>query len=269
MHQQSLNPYTGASDQDIQTYSDKEYSAVADTVKSSLKMVGFGAVAASGLLACNQIEADIQYSGVQNISVGSGQNAILNLDFAGDTAGANNEVGLFNSGTVNQTARGFVLRREAGADFEFIGVGSSMVYRGGASMGDATANQPFSAGPTGWMGLASQSAVATDPWGVFANEGETQTGILGFRFTGITAGGGTGQLFGWARLQLLYEDTNGNDAPGQGDNLSLTIVDWAYDDEGNGIHFGDISTVPEPGTGGALALLAMGAAGVRRRRHAS
>lgn len=76
-------------------------------------------------------------------------------------------------------------------------------------------------------------------------------GYLGFAFDP-----GDGTRFGWAKVQF-DED---------GFNSSLTIEEWAYEDEaGKAIHVGSVPAPPAAAAG--LTLLAMGAAGVRAHRR--
>ena len=86
--------------------------------------------------------------------------------------------------------------------------------------------------------------------------------------------------FGWIRLNVEdlglnqpftdYLNTAAGIGPlftGQGFADRITVVDWAYDDQGRTIFAGTLN-VPEPG---ALSLLAAGAAGIatmrRRKLH--
>ena len=109
----------------------------------------------------------------------------------------------------------------------------------------------------GWQGYRLGTAnVSTDPWGVFANG--TATGFIGFQFNGITAGGGVGLMNGWVQVAL-----NSNDH-------TYAVTDWAYENMGNTIVAGDTGAIPEPASSGlALAALAFGAAGFRRRRESA
>lgn len=97
---------------------------------------------------------------------------------------------------------------------------------------------------------SSASAPAGGPFYDFGQE----PGFLGFAFDP-----GGGLHYGWAKLQF-DED---------GYNSSLTISEWAYEDEpGEAIHVGNIPAPPAAAAG--LTLLAMGAAGLRaqrRKRH--
>jgi len=74
------------------------------------------------------------------------------------------------------------------------------------------------------------------------------SGFIGFRFD---SGGTT--LHGWAELTV------------GGDTEGFTLERWAFDDTGASILTGQ---VPAPGTTG-IALLALGAAGMRRSRQGS
>ena len=83
-----------------------------------------------------------------------------------------------------------------------------------------------------------------------------QIGIMGFSF-----GTSSSYFFGWARFEVLA----GTDAP----NISVTLLDYAYQDRPFvGINAGDTGA-PEPGTLGLLALGFAGMATWRARRKAA
>jgi hypothetical protein len=113
--------------------------------------------------------------------------------------------------------------------------------------------------PIGGPGVNSRvyfAAVNTS--GKRAGEFNTgSTGIAGFQLPGSKNGGN-----GWIRVHLT-------DLNGDGRFDELTVIDWAYNDAGGGITAGQTTdAVPEPSTK-ALALLALGSAGVlawRKRR---
>jgi MYXO-CTERM domain-containing protein len=92
-----------------------------------------------------------------------------------------------------------------------------------------------------------------------------ETGFAGFQLpkSGSMSSGGGGM--GWMRVELFDRADNGNVD-------ELEIIDWAYNNAGGPISAGqETSTTPEPGSA-ALALFALGAAGLlawRRRRAAA
>ena len=79
------------------------------------------------------------------------------------------------------------------------------------------------------------------------------TGFAGFAFTS-----GSEQRYGWLRVRFDIISPLGG-----GQEFSLTLVDGAYDDSGNGIGAG----VPEPGSLSLLGLLALGCVGLRESRR--
>jgi uncharacterized protein (TIGR03382 family) len=132
------------------------------------------------------------------------------------------------------------------------------------------------------MGWVAGGATTSDAWGVFANPGVTQTGIMGIQFNGSSKNGATAATMnGWIQLQFLWDDTVGATAGTiEAGELFMGIGAWAYNDDptstdngvsGTGpagsIHIGAVANaVPEPAAG-TLALLALGAMGVRRRKN--
>ena len=90
----------------------------------------------------------------------------------------------------------------------------------------------------------------------------SQTGYIGVQFQGDTGSNGT--QYAWMKIHFDYDIGN---PPYQ---LTMTVLEWAYDNSGAAIKVGDTgaAAVPEPATS-TLLLLALGAAGVyeyRRRK---
>ena len=239
-------------DQELQSYGDSKAK------KKSLigKMATYGAAAAGGLFACSQADADIIHTGPLFGTPGlipQGSAIGIDLDLDGDL-----DFGLFH-GTVPY----FLMNTQVGTNSE--SGGGFML--GGTTGGYNFPTQlsygaPISAGATfasgnGWMGWGT-SAFYTNPWNVFGNTSSTQTGFVGVQFTGLTASGGQGNVFGW--MQFAFHT----------DGAGLTtwaLLDAAYENMGNAINAGDTgNTIPEPTGAVAIAALALGAVGVRRRR---
>ncbi len=228
---------------------------------SMSKMLGYGAAATGGLFACSQADADVVNSGAGNgftlldtgagavgsVDIdGNGVNDILFYNIFPGTQFAMNDNNLYAGGgaLMGGTTNGFYFPSQLGA--------STVIGTGGQNFVSLV----------GWQGYQSAGgSVSTDPWGVFANG--VATGYLGFQFYGTTAGAGFGLMNAWFQIRL----TEGIGGVGS----TYEVLDWAYENMGNPIHAGDRGfVVPEPSTatGLALASLAVGAAGLRRRRKA-
>ena len=109
-------------------------------------------------------------------------------------------------------------------------------------------------GTLAWAAAGVPGFMALDPFGVGSTG--TVTAFFGFSFDNTAL---TGRNFGWGRIVI----TAAGGLP-----TSFTLVDYAYDDSGAGIHAGDTGVVPEPGSAGLIGLLALaaGAGGMRRYR---
>jgi len=153
----------------------------------------------------------------------------------------------------------FRIVNNSGSDASTFGVFNLLNGSSSSSFVQGKPSASFQIGPTlatGYFFGASSRyrAVLNDGSAQgYANNGfeDGVPGRFGFEFVS----GGTTK-YGWAELQVDYS------GPSQ-----LTISEWAYEESGAPILLGTIAPVPEPGSGAGLALLAMGAAGIRRRRN--
>ncbi len=75
-------------------------------------------------------------------------------------------------------------------------------------------------------------------------------------FAGIRFGYGSAYYYGWVDMTMNPDET-------------VTVNRWALDDVADAPVTTGASPVPEPGSGAMLALLALGAAGLRRRRQSA
>lgn len=229
-------------------------------------LVGFGAAAATGLLTASQAEADIIYSGVINAGFNistvnaSSTNAIspplvfnstggaAAFGIAGNDRGPNNAVGstdiLWAVGAAYVGGSGGVF---ASPFPTFPTTVIPLQY----SQVVGSVGTP---GSLAWAFAGNGAVVFIDPFGA----GSTGSANAFFGFTFNTSASGGGQTnFGWAQVNL----TSAGLLP-----TSMTVIDWAYDNMGNPIHVGSTSSVPEPSGLAGLVVLAMGAAGIRRRK---
>ena len=198
----------------------------------------YAAAAGSALAMSGAADADIIYSGVQNVTVQQGGTLSTNIDVDGGGAdliiwlnlqGSSSFANLQGNGGALQATSSAVVKR----------------FASGFSIGNGTT--AFTNNFSTLRGTDSAGA-QTGMWNLSTN------GIAGFQL-------GSGD-FGWIRLHV--ESTDADAFPDK-----LTAVDWAYDNTGAAIAAGDTgapSGVPAPAS---LALLATGAVGVtalRRRR---
>ena len=207
--------------------------------------------AAAGLAAADDASAAIivktvpqtaNFDGGFDYSVDANDSNELNFTNASENGGADQRYYLknFNAGETFQYAATPVASDFAGtnlqvrsfADGELIGPTATFSSDGG----DADAMN------------YNNNLAGTPGGGLFPTDGSTS--YIGFQFNPT----GTQTVYGYIGVQLTTPDTNG----------TLTVVNSAYDDTGAAIAAGDTGVVPEP-TG--LALLALGAAGLLRRKH--
>ncbi len=164
------------------------------------RLKAYGAVAASALLAVPAADAAINYSGVQNIGIGSssGQDsALVDLDGGGqnDFSFSYASDSYFYLNTITTTPQN---------DHVGDGNGYPAVLGTGYQIG------PTLGGPNQWA--KGSGVLAGDPNGPSGNFSGTQ-GCLGVRFFI-----GSERHYGWIRLDNTF---SGDD--------DLRIVDWAYE----------------------------------------
>jgi hypothetical protein len=197
----------------------------------------YAAAAGSALAMSGAADADIIYSGVQNVTVesigGVKSNALIDVDGNGDDD-------LFMS--VN--GRGFAtVEGSNGAQVAYSGMSYwARRFGSGSTIGSGADFNTFSIFIRG-----------TNKKGTFGNWSFSTTGIAGFQL-------GSGN-FGWIRLHV--ESISGKSAD------KLTAIDWAYEDSGAAIAAGATgSAAPAPASLALLATGAVGVAAMRRRRKA-
>ena len=210
---------------------------------SAGRWVSYSLAAAAGLGAvAADADAEIVYSGIQDISID--QFSSLNLNLDGD---AYADILLKNYVFGGGNYQGLYVNYFPG---KVVGFNAGLSYASALQAGDmidsaATANGVF---------IASMAYGSNNPNAEFNS---VTNAYIGLEFAGIGVGSvpeGAQTLFGWIRVSI------DNDAG------TFIVHDWAYNNvNGEGIQAG---AVPAPGT---LAFLAAGAAGLqtlRRRRNA-
>lgn len=258
---------------------------------SRIEWAGYAAAGAALAMAGNA-DAAVIYSGVRNITAQIDPTVQFSPNFAANTwwninlsarsfaidgvlfdarveQAASIRIGKGNS-LGNLGAKYLGAAAVQGAGVQFIGSSNAPLY--GAQV--LAANTPI--GPGGNF-VASHAGEIRAAMGTqygnsrIVGDISVGTGLFGFQLP-------TGH-YGWIRLKVddlglnqpFADYMRGNFlAPfftGQGFGDVLTVVDWAYDDQGRTILAGDVGpaqTVSEPG---ALGLLAAGAAGIAAMRR--
>lgn len=198
------------------------------------KRVAYSAAASAAALAATTADAQISYSGVQDISIAQFNSQPLNID--GD---AYNDILLKNYVFGGGNYQGATVNYSPG---QLVGFTTSLTYATALAAGDPI--DASTVGPSFFGGLAYGAA---NPDAQFNNATDAYLGLS------FPSGGDT--FYGWIRVTI--------------DNAAGTFVvnDWAYNTvAGEGILAG---ATPEPGTLGLLAAGAAGLAAVRRRKEAA
>lgn len=201
-----------------------------DSSATLAKRAAYSVAAGAAAMTAASAEAEVRYSGVQDISIAQFSAQDLNLD--GD---AYTDI-LLKNYVFGANYQGATVNFYPG---KVVGFNTGINYATALSFGDT-----IDAGATAGGPFAVSLAYPNNPNSEFDNA----TGAyIGLEFP-INAT----SHFGWVRVTI--------------DNAAGTFVinDWAYNDTpGEGLFAGQ---VPEPGTLGLLAAGAAGLAAVRRRR---
>lgn len=211
----------------------------------------YTAAAGSALAMAQGADADIMYSGVQNITVTRTAGTIFHSTYVDLNGDGQDEFLLRITGHASSAAA--FLRATAGA--ALLTTSLATFLPAGARRLSASSTVSLNAGSFGNDGL--MRFVTTGGATVGQWPGGHPTGGSGFAGVGFYDTGGDVH-FAWLRLAVR------DDAGGVPDQI--TLVDWAYESE----HLAPIhvSTIPEPSSL-SLGMLAAGAGGVaafRRRR---
>ncbi|HZZ44190.1 MAG TPA: PEP-CTERM sorting domain-containing protein [Tepidisphaeraceae bacterium] len=214
------------------------------------------AVAAIATVAgqTEQADANIVYSGIQNVPLTNGSPGIyINLvtDLSTATPGANPgwDINPYVNGGSSQNFFGMYLPLSLST---FL-VKSSSPTAGGADVAKLPFGTIISSAST-LIGEPAQFGFMNNPTaGDWLAAG---TGYMGIEFTEASVNGGA-PVFGWVQIAKTVDGE-----PARGGSTGITFVDWAYDDSGASIIAGATS-LPEPSS---LALLATGAIGLFARR---
>ncbi|TWT77115.1 PEP-CTERM motif protein [Posidoniimonas polymericola] len=196
------------------------------------KRVAYSAAAGAAALAATTADAQISYSGVQDLAIGQFSSQSLNID--GD---AYNDILLKNYVFGGGNYQGATVAYAPG---QLVGFTTGLTYATALSAGDPIDGSTV--GPSFFGGLAYG---AVNPDAQFNNATDA--------YIGLSFPSGPDTYYGWIRVTI--------------DNAAGTFVvnDWAYNTvSGAGIAAGQ---TPEPGTLGLLAAGAAGLAAARRRRQ--
>jgi len=228
----------------------------------------YAAVTGSALAMVTSAAASVVYSGPLNQS--SPRVSTNNQPFASTGVGLNTAGGSPLYATCGCRIGFFVgVSQQSGSGG---GAGKAAIYGGAFGFAHSSGNpfakqfapgsrisgaQGFYSGPN-YLGLQVHGPNGASSTNFSVGLPPNQTGTVGFDFRRSY---GAQPDYGWVRLSFTVGE---NQLANQ-----ITVLDWAYADDGNGILAGEqVEATPEPSTA-ALSLLAAGALGVtalRRRR---
>jgi hypothetical protein len=211
--------------------------------------------AASAFTCANSAEGTIHYSGRIGEFFGSGcdRSARFQLDQPGDSIRLRHSLQFCGTGSYGGTAHFGILGRAGNAFAGFYNPCPSahVVSVSKLNRGQLISRRPFIAHNSGLLG-GNIGPCNTYGVGQF-DPGEV--GFIGFKFNN-----GSGDQYGWVRVQFVNTDPIDHD---------FWLVDYAYADPGEPIRAGQTSSnemVPEEGSLGWLALGAAGLLAWRKSR---
>jgi hypothetical protein len=212
--------------------------------------------AASAFTCANSAEATIHYSGRIGEFFGSHQDksARFQLDQPGDSIRLRHSLFLTVTASYGGTAHFGVLgRAEAGFAGFYNPCPSAphVVSVSKLNRGQFISGRPFLARNSGLL-AAFRNYCSSGSVGQFDSAG---VGFIGFKFNN-----GSGDQYGWVRIQMATRYPIDHD---------FWLIDYAYADPGEPIRAGQTSSnemVPEEGSLGGLALGAAGLLAWRKRR---
>lgn len=219
----------------MNTASKREPKALVD----NRRWKAYAAASAAGALVCQGAEADIIYVQVNQV-----------LNAAAPTATSSSLSAYFGVGPSSNASISFVhIANSSGGRASFRG--SNALLAGFA----ATNGYPYALNLAAGQNVSTAGAFLSSSGTMAFYGGVTYSQFLspGIGFVGFQFNDLNGVQYGWARVEMSGTPFN-----------SLTIKDYAYTDEGEGIKAGQ---TPEPSSLGLLAAGAAGLAIARRRRR--
>jgi len=212
--------------------------------------------AASAFTCANSAEAAIHYSGRIGEFFGSGcdKSVRFQLDQPGDSLRLRHSLSFCGTASYGGTAHFGILGRAGNAVAGFYNPCPSAHVASVSNLnrGQLISGRPFLARNSGLL------AAHTSFCGSGSSAGQFDSGDVGF--IGFKFNNGSGDQYGWVRVQFVNRDPIDHD---------FWLVDYAYADPGEPIRAGQTSSnemVPEEGSLGWLALGAAGLVAWRKRR---